>query len=70
MPEHLRTIVDPSTEEDDVARKQLQAKKDYYDALEAEIKGGYERTLKKQLSAYVPCSCRHISSRLQCVRPC
>ena len=50
VPAHLRTVVDPATEEDDVARKQLQAKKDFYDALESEVRHEYETTLKKQLS--------------------
>ena len=54
VPAHLRTVIDPATEEDDVARKKLQATKDFYDALEGEIRREYELTLKKQLSLHSP----------------
>ena len=50
VPQRLREIVDPATEEDDVTRKKLQAKKDFYDDLAREVHEEYQHTLKQAMS--------------------
>ncbi len=57
IPPEFRAI-DPTSEEDDLKRKALLAKKAHVDRLEREIRVGYEHTLKKALSTPTP-SCAH-----------